>query len=1142
MPASLTYLLKTRRFLPLFCTQFLGAFNDNLYKNALVILITFTAAEKAGLNAQILVTAAAGIFIFPFFLFSATAGRLADKFDKARIIRIIKGTEIIIMVGASLGFYLENVWFLMTVLFLMGGQSAFFGPLKYSILPDHLRREELIGANGLIGAGTFVSILTGTLLGGLLILREGGIAWISGLVLTVAGLGWLASAFIPATRPAAPDLHIHLNVWRDTWAMFRHAAHNRRVFLAILGISWFWLIGATFLAQFPTFAKGILRGNEEIVTLFLTLFSLGIGIGALLCNSLLRGRVNATYVPLAALGMSLFIGDLYGASGIELPGRGEGLIGAAEFLTSFTAWRILFDLLMISVCGGIYIVPLYAILQTGPEPGHRARTIASNNVMNALFMVAAALITMLMFTLGLSVTQVFLGMAIANLGMAATICLLLPPALVQSALRRLFSLVYRVRVQGQENIAGDGGRVVLIANHLSSLDAFLIAAWAPDRLTFVIGPRVARRWRLRPFLELADTHVLDPANRLAARRLVKAVQAGQKTVILPEERLPVTASLMKVYEMAGLIADRSGAQLLPVRIDGAQYTPFTRLGGRVRLRWFPQITLTFLEPMPLDLPPECKGRQRRRRLAGRLHRLMKEMLFAVAPRGQTLFEALIDASRIHGLQHKVAEDTDLKPLTYFQLLTRSFVLGRVCARHTRPGEITGLLLPNAVATLVLFFALQARGRVPALLNFSAGPRNVIAACITGGIRTVYTSRRFIEAAGLQSLLDALKAPGVQVHCLESLVPQISWWAKLQGAAAAMSPETHYRRVHPGGDPGAPAVVLFTSGSAGAPKGVALTHANILANRWQIGAVLDIGPDDVVLNVLPMFHAFGLTAGTLLPVLAGLRTFLYPSPLHYRAIPKAARTIGATLMFGTDTFMNQYARQANPDDFTSLRHVFAGAEPLREETRRRWREKFGLDILEGYGTTETAPVLSLNTSLHHKPGTVGRLLPGIRFRLQPVPELKGVGQLHVSGPNIMAGYLRPERPGAIDPPPDGWFDTGDWVSIDGDGYLTIRGRARRFAKIGGEMVSLTAAEQAAAALWPDHRHAVISLPDARKGERLILVTEQPGAAREALLRHAHQQGLAEIGIPKEVRVVERIPLLSTGKTDYPAVEAMVAGPG
>lgn len=406
-------LFKTRRFWPLFITQFLGAFNDNVFKNALIILITYVVAAKAGMDAQVLVTLSAGLFILPFFLFSATAGQLADKHEMGRLIRYIKLAEILIMALAAIGFYLENVWLLLGVLFLMGTQSACFGPLKYSILPSHLEERELLAGNALIEAGTFLAILIGTITGGLLIMAEGGVALVSALVLAMAVLGWVVSWRIPHAGPSAPNLHVRWNFMAETWHIIRTTREQEDVFLSIIGISWFWFVGATFLAQFPTFAKEMLGGDETVVTLFLTLFSLGIGVGSMLCNALLKGEITGNLVPVGTFGMALFTVVLYVAARNVSPS--VELMDAVAFMATPLHWVVILSLLLIAIFSGIYIVPLYAIMQSRSPKSHRARVVAGNNVMNALFMVGSVGFTLGMLAIGRDVADVFLVMAALNL-------------------------------------------------------------------------------------------------------------------------------------------------------------------------------------------------------------------------------------------------------------------------------------------------------------------------------------------------------------------------------------------------------------------------------------------------------------------------------------------------------------------------------------------------------------------------------------------------------------------------------------------------------------------------------------------------------------------------------------------------------
>ncbi|MFC1673862.1 acyl-[ACP]--phospholipid O-acyltransferase [Pseudomonadota bacterium] len=1134
MNTDALHLMRSRRFLPLFITQFLGAANDNLFKSALIMLITFVLADKAGVDGPVMVTLAAGIFIAPFFVFSATAGQLADRFDKAKLSRGVKIAEVLIMIGAAAAFLSQNVWALMAVLFAMGTQSALFGPVKYAILPQHLKEEELISANALVEAGTFLAILIGTIAGGLLILTDGGVLLVSVLIITVAVMGYGASVFIPSAPAPDASLRVNPNIVVETVNMVRHAAGRRDVFLSILGISWFWLVGATFLSQFPTFAKDVLGGDEGVVTLFLGVFSIGIGIGSVACSKLLNGEVTAKYVPFSILSMTAFMVDLYFASAAVGPLNGAG--GVATFLTQPVGWRIIADLLMISISGGLFIVPLYAILQSRGDAEHRARDIAGNNIMNALFMVVSAVLVAALLAGGLSVPGVFLSVAIVNAGVAVYICKLLPDELIKQALKAAFRLAFRVEVDGLENWNKVGDKAVIVVNHVSFLDAALLAAFLPEKPMFAVNTNIAAKWWMKPFLALVDAFPMDPTKPLSTKALIKEVATGKKCVIFPEGRITVTGGLMKVYEGPAMIADKADADVLPVRIDGAEFSHFSRLKGTVRQRWFPKITLSVLEPRRLTVNEEFKGSRRRAQAGLELYDVMSDLMFESRRQRQTLFDALLDARALHGSSTHVLEDINREPLSYAKAITGAVALGRALTSLSQPGERVGVLLPNSVGAAVTFFALQATGRVPAMLNFSAGPGNMVSAVQTAQANVVLTSRKFVEAGGLEAAIEALQQHA-KIVWLEDIKASMSLATKLGSLLIAkFAPHRWHRRYV--SDTQAAAAVLFTSGSEGTPKGVVLSHDNLLANRYQLSARIDFNPTDTVFNALPVFHSFGLTSGLILPMLAGVKTFLYPSPLHYRIVPELVYDTNATIMFGTDTFLAGYARAANAYDFFKVRYVCAGAEKVKDETRKAFSDKFGLRILEGYGATETAPVLSFNTPMHFKAGTVGRLLPGIRHKLEPVPGIDAGGKLVVSGPNVMKGYFLSDNPGQLVPPQDGWYDTGDIVSVDEHGFVAIQGRAKRFAKVAGEMVSLGAVEDLAATAWPGERHAAITLPDPRKGEQVILVSEVEDAARDALLQAARDKGIAEIMVPKSVMVVDELPLLGTGKTDYPGVEAYV----
>ncbi|MDG1995257.1 MAG: MFS transporter, partial [Emcibacteraceae bacterium] len=770
-------------------TQFLGTFNDNVFKNALVVLITYDVGIRAGWDPALLVLVAAGIFIVPFFLFSAMAGQYADKLERSALIRKIKLIEIFLMALASFGLFISSLYLLMIVLFLMGTQSTFFGPIKYGILPDHLREDELIGGNGLIGMATFLAILLGTIAGGLLIMMDFGIEIISVMILTVSIIGYLSSHKIPKSHGLSPDLKINYNFISETINIIGKARSKRPVFLSILGISWFWLYGATYLAQFPTFASEVLKSNEQVVTLLLCTFSIGIGIGSMICNRLVRGMVTARYVPLAALMMTVFSIDLYFASGNvvtpTLSIAGE-LFGATEFLSEVANWRVVGDLFGIAVSGGIYIVPLYAIMQTSCKEEERSRIIAANNILNSLFMVMSALGAMILIMMDFTLPEIFLVIAILNAMVAIYISQLLPQELVQSIIRTILRALYRVEIIGLENYRKAGNKTVIIANHTSYLDALLLGAFLPDPLTYAINTHIAQKWWARPAVAFFDLLPLDPTNPMATKTMIKAVQGGRRCVIFPEGRITMTGALMKVYEGPGTISYLADAPLLPIRIEGADRSPFSRLKGLIKIRLFPKITINIQEPVTFDVPQGMSARARRSWIGGELYDVMSDVIFKSSNMERTLFHALIDAKKTHGGGHTVLEDVERAPFNYKKLILGSFVIGRKIAAMTERGERVGLMLPNAVGAVVVFFACLAYGRVPAMLNFSTGSGNMVAALKAAEIRTILTSKRFIDLGGLEETVEILSEYAGIVY-LEDVRQTIGFGDKVIGLLSSMMP-------------------------------------------------------------------------------------------------------------------------------------------------------------------------------------------------------------------------------------------------------------------------------------------------------------------------------------------------------------------
>jgi acyl-[acyl-carrier-protein]-phospholipid O-acyltransferase / long-chain-fatty-acid--[acyl-carrier-protein] ligase len=1122
-------LLAKRRFGPMFTVQFLGAFNDNLLKFAMLFLANFGIFATEPDKAELLAAIATGLFILPYFLFSALAGQLADMIDKARLIRWIKLAEVGIMTLALTGFWIQSIPILLTCLFLMGLHSTLFGPVKYSILPQHLRETEIMGGTGLIEGGTFLAILGGQLLAGWIPAWEAGIA-----AMGIAALGYVAALAIPAAPPIRGQHHIDWNIFRGTWQILATARHGRGVWLSILGISWFFAAGAVLVSEFAPLVSGTLAARQEVATLFLIVFSLAIAVGSMIVNRLLKGEVSARYVPISALVLAGGLIDLsFSTSGFSVRTAGADIY---QFLATPGAIRILIDLGVIALSGGMFIVPLYAILQIHSPPEERSQIIAANNIVNAGVTVVAVLAITALLASGTDIPGLILALGLATLMVALISVWLLPETLFKSIIRLALKLLYRVEVTGIEHMPKPGERAVVVVNHLSFLDGVLLGAFLPGKPTFAVNTHIANSWWIKPFLGLFEAFPVDPTNPMAAKAMVKAVREGRTLVIFPEGRITVTGALMKVFDGPGMVADKADAPVIPVRLDGPQYTPFSRMKGKVRQRWFPKISIDVLPPRRFAIEGEMSAKERRAIAGRRLYDEMSRMIFDTSDTSRTLFTALCDASALHGGKALVVEDVKREPLSYARLITAAGLLGKRLTQGTRQGEAVGLLLPNVTGVAAAFFALQAIGRVPAMLNFTVGLANMRSACTTAAIETIVTARAFVAQAKLEDLVAALTADGRRIVYLEDIGATIGGFEKLWALFRYKRAAARHAKLRV--SPDAPAVILFTSGSEGVPKGVVLTHRNLLSNCAQLAARIDFNTSDVVLNALPVFHSFGLTGGTLLPMLNGIRTVFYPSPLHYRIVPALAYDANATILFGTDTFLSGYARMAHNYDFYSLRYIFAGAERVRDETRKVYAEKFGLRILEGYGATEAAPVIAVNTPMHFKAGTVGRLLPAIEARLDDVPGITEGGRLYIRGPNIMAGYMLASEPGKLQPPEGGWHDTGDIVTIDEPGFVTIRGRAKRFAKIGGEMVSLPAVEGYASAAFPGAEHAVVTKPDPKKGEQLVLFTTAKNATQKALQEWCKANGVTELMIPRDIRILDALPVLGTGKIDYVAMGKLV----
>ena len=709
--------------------------------------------------------------------------------------------------------------------------------------------------------------------------------------------------------------------------------------------------------------------------------------------------------------------------------------------------------------------------------------------------------------------------------------------MLKALLRFFIKLCFRVKVVGEDASAFDNERTLIIANHESFLDGLLIALFLPVEATFMVHSTVLQNGLFRWLLQHAPHLPVDTNNPLLLKQAVRLIETGKPVAIFPEGRLTVTGSLMKVYDGAAFLAARTGAAVVPVRIQGAGRSYLTRLSGIHPRRLFPQVTLTILPKRFVQMPQRSSARARRRRAGEIMRTILLEMLVATR-RNVTFYEAFLEAKELYGSNYKLIEDMRLVEESYGSLLKMTLALERALAKVPQLGTNVGVLMPNLAVTLAVVLALSKSGRVPAMLNYTAGREGLSAACVAAQIQVIVTLRAFVEKAKLAAILDAL--PGVRVICLEGLRSELTALDKIAVFVRTLAP----RRGVASRQPEDPALILFTSGSEGKPKGVVHSHASLLANVAQVRSMADFNPLDKFFVALPLFHSFGFTGGALLPLMSGCRAFFYPSPLHYRAIPEVVYDRDCTVLFGTSTFLGNYARFAHPYDFGRLRYVISGAEKLSEAVRKSWIDIFGIRILEGYGATECGPVLAVNTPMGCRPGSVGKMVPLMRYVLEPAPGIDRGGVLHVSGPNVMLGYLRYERPGVLERTDSsgrgGWYCTGDIVEIDEDDFVYVRGRVKRFAKVAGEMVSLEAVENVIAQGYPNATHAVVSRPDARKGEELVLFTTAD-LAREDLRGLTKREGVPELAVPAVIRRLDALPTLGTGKTDYVKLNALAREP-
>ena len=706
---------------------------------------------------------------------------------------------------------------------------------------------------------------------------------------------------------------------------------------------------------------------------------------------------------------------------------------------------------------------------------------------------------------------------------------------------RVFFTIFKTRCTIQFNEKKLPSKGVYVSNHVSYLDPILLFAFLPGNPIFALNGHLYRKPLIRFLMKTADVVEFNPIEPGDIKNLIAQVDSGRLCMIFAEGRVTEDGGLMKIYEAPGLVADKSHAPIIPVWINGPQYGYFSKTKGKLPHRPLPKTKITVGKPRSFKLKDNL--RRQRDHISNEVYMILREMCFEVNYNPNiSLFAQLMKTAKVHSKKGfikrpKFVEDISRQPNSYKDILIKSFVLGRYFKKITTHNEQVALLIPNSIAAVCTFFGLVAYERIPVMLNFSVGAQNMLSMCKTACVKKVITSLKFIKTAKMENVVEILKANGIEIIYLEKLATKISLFNKIGAYIRYKIKRVPHRD---GGNK--KAAILFTSGSEGAPKAVVLSHANIISNIKQMSALETINISDTVFNALPMFHSFGLTVGTIFPLLEGAKLFLYPSPLHYRVISEIVYEIGATIMFGTDTFFRGYGKIAHPFDFHNIRFMYGGAEAIKPDTRNMWMERLGIRVMEAYGATECSPVVSANNRIFNRFGSIGKLLPAIKYKIEPVDGIEKGGELVVKGPNIMLGYMMPDNPGVLVPLEDGWYHTGDVVDIDEIGFVYIKDRIKRFAKIGGEMVSLNAVQEMVCKAYEwmgaDFQYGVVSTPHESKGEQIVLVTNNRQVTQEVLHDYIKNNGMSELFLPRLIMYRDNLPIFATGKMDNVSLKKIV----
>ena len=1120
MPGRYRDLLRSLGFQSFLWTQFASALNDNIYETVIALLAADFALSSGGGVARLSLVNA--LFMLPFFLFSGYAGHVSDAASKRTVLIATKAFEIVVMFLGFLAFLTGAIDFMLAVVFMMALRSTFFSPAKYGIVPEIVPASDLSRANGLLEASTLVAIIAGTAVGSSLLQSWKSTPARIGLLLTaIAALGTLAAFKIPRVPAEQPDARFRLNPYSEIWLGLKHLWRIKPLWNTVLGISYFWFLGALLRMDVVLMGKEMMGLDDRWCGILMAFSGIGIGVGSVVAGRLSGDKVELGLVPLGSIGMGIF--------SLLLAKSGGSFVDAAALLAA------------LGFATGLFIVPLNAYLQHRSAPREKGRLIATNNFLNmagALF--ASAVIYWLHDVFEIKPHGIILIVGLITLAGTLYSLLILPDFLIRFSLWLLTHTVYRIRIVNPENVPLHGP-ALLVSNHMSMVDGFLVGASVQRFIRFMIYKPY---YELKPFhwlLKRMNAIPVAAGNRRevveSLRRAQQELRDGHVVCIFAEGAISRTGNLLPFkHGFERIMTGLTDVPIIPVHLDRLWGSIFSFKQGRFFLKWPERIPYPVTVSFGTPLPATTNAHDVRQAIL----ELASSAVALRRSRHDLLHLRFIRNARRHWFRLCLADSTGMN-LTCGRALIGAILLARRLRGRLRDDErMVGLLLPASAGAALANIAVLFAGRTPVNLNFTTGREAMESAIRQCRIRTILTSRVFLAKARIEEREGML-------HLDELLRSATLLDKALAALRAVLLPSFIQERIYnrPCRAPADLATVIFSSGSTGEPKGVMLSHANILSNVDAIAQVMWLTPEDRLLGVLPFFHSFGFTVTLWLPLVTGLPVIYHPNPMDAKSIGELVAKYRATILMSTPTFIGAYVRRCTPEEFKSLRFVMTGGEKLREATARAFHEKYGLDLCEGYGATEMSPVISANFpnvdqggehQVADKPGTVGHPIPGVVAKtIDPATgaarKAGEEGLLLVKGPNRMLGYLnQPEKTAQV--LRDGWYDTGDIAAIDDDGFIRITDRLSRFSKIGGEMVPHIKIEEAVNEILGEYACCVTGVPDESKGERLVVLYTRPDIAPADLWHMLSESGLPKLWLPKQENMyqVESLPTLGTGKLD------------